>query len=162
MLVNFRNRKIVITMMLLMMIAAGVGLYKRSQTPGIKINCSTILHYDHASPNYVSSLEMTFRLDKDYEGLVVLFGYIDTPTGRQTIARNIQFDYSVKTPGEITVRNMSYIKTLRDNANDEIVKNSFFFVPEGTERQLRLNPLGNAWLLGNPQSPFALCVNKKD
>lgn len=160
--VSLKKGALVTTVTLLMITAAGLLWHKKSQQPGIKINCSTILHYDHASPNYVSSLEMTFRLDKDYEGLVVLSGYFDTPTGRQTIARNIQFDYSVKTPGEITVRNMSYIKTLRDNAHDEIVKNSFFFVPEGTERQLRLNPLSNAWLLGNPQSTFALCVNKKD
>ena len=150
------------TMTLLMMIAAGSVLYKRSQQTGLKLNCSTILHYNHAHPNYTANLEIAFRLDKDYEGLVILSGYIDTPSGRQTIARNIRFDYGVKTPGEIIIRNMSYIKKFRDNAHDEIVKNSFFFTPEGSERLLRLKPLSNAWLLGNPQSPFALCVNNKD
>ena len=145
----------------LIIISAGLLWHKSAQKPGIKVNCSTILHYDHAKPDYISTLELTFRLDSDFEGLVVLSGSIDTATGRQTVSRNIMFDYDIKVPGEIIVRNMSYIKTSRDNADDEIIKQSFFFVPEGTERQLRLSPLGNAWLLGNPQSPFVLCVNQK-
>ncbi|ECL2126665.1 hypothetical protein FSE01_22235 [Salmonella enterica subsp. enterica] len=146
---------------LLLIISAGLLWHKSVQRPGMKINCSTILHYDHVDPDHVSSLEMTFRLDRDYEGLAVLSGRIETAAGRQIISRNITFDYDVKVPGEIVVRNMNYIKTLRDNADDDIFTRSFFFVSEGTERQLRLNPLGNAWLLGNQQSPFALCVNKK-
>ncbi|MGP6457664.1 hypothetical protein ACTZGH_23410 [Enterobacter ludwigii] len=57
--------------------------------------------------------------------------------------------------------NIRHIKTARDTADDEIIKKSFFFVPEDTGRQLRLSPLGNARLLGNLQSPFTLCVNQK-
>ncbi|HBW2765519.1 TPA: hypothetical protein MEW02_003464 [Klebsiella pneumoniae] len=146
----------------LIMIPAGLLWYKSSQRSGMKVNCSTILHYDHAKPDYISTLELTFRLDSDFEGLVVLSGNIDAAGGRQTVSRNITFDYDVKFPGEINVRNMRYIKTSRDNADDEILMKSFFFVPEGTERQLRVSPLGNAWLLGNPQSPFALCVSQKN
>lgn len=146
----------------LIMIPAGLLWHKSTQRPGMKVNCSTILHYDHAKPDYISTLELTFRLDSDFEGLVVLSGSIDTTTGRQTVSRNITFDYDVKAPGEIVVSNMRHIKTARDTADDEIIKKNFFFVPEGTERQLRLSPLGNAWLLGNPQSPFALCVNQKN
>lgn len=88
---------------------------------------------------------------------VVLDLFARKPAG----SRNITFDYDIKTPGEIVVSNMHHIKTARGNAADEIIKKSFFFVHEDTGRQLRLSPLGNAWLLGNPQSPFALCVNQK-
>lgn len=152
---------IILTITALLLIAAALLWHKSTQRTGMDINCSTILHYDHARPDYISSLEMTFRLARDYEGLVMLSGHIDTATGRQIVSRNITFDYAVKVPGEIVVSNMHYIKTNRDTAQDDILSQSFFFVPEGTERQLRLSPLSNAWLLGNPQSPFALCVNKK-
>lgn len=145
----------------LIIISAGLLWHKSTQKPGMEINCSAILHYDHVDPDYVSALEMTFRLDSDYEGLVVLSGSIATATGKQTVSRNITFDYNVKVPGEIIIRNMKYIKTFRDTAQDDILTRGFFYVPDGTERQLRLNPLGNAWLLGNQQSPFALCINKK-
>lgn len=43
-------------------------------------------------PYYISTLELTFRLECDFEGLVVLSGIIDTATGRQTVPRNITFD----------------------------------------------------------------------
>ncbi|WKW40319.1 hypothetical protein [Enterobacter mori] len=158
---GFKNKWIVLIISGLIIVTAGLVWLKRSQKPGLKINCSTILHYDHAKPDYISTLELTFRLDSDFDGLVVLSGSIDTATGRQTVSRNITFDYDIKTPGEIVVSNMRHIKTARDTADDEIIKKSFFFVHEDTGRQLRLNPLGNAWLLGNPQSPFALCVNQK-
>lgn len=159
---RFKKKWTVIVFTLLVVISTGLFWYKSFQTPGMKINCSTILHYDHANPDYVTTIEITFRLDRDYGGLVVLSGNIDTAAGRQNISRNIIFDYDVKELGEIIISNMSYIKTHRDNADDDILMKNFFFVPEDTERQLRLSSLRNAWLLGNPQSPFALCVNKKD
>lgn len=158
---EFKKKWIAVIISGLLIIITGLMLYKRLQQPGLNINCSTILHYDHSNPDYISTLELTFRLDSDFEGLVVLSGNIDTATGRQTVSRNITFDYNIKAPGEIVVRDMRHIKTARDTADDEIIKKSFFFVPEGTERQLRLSTSGNAWLLGNPQSPFALCVNQK-
>lgn len=158
-----KSKKVWIIMIISSLIlSVGLLWLKSTQRPGMKINCSTILHYDHMGPDYVSTLEMTFRLDSDYEGLVVLSGTIEAAGDRQAVSRNITFDYDVKTPGEIIVKNMGYIKTLRDTARDDILTQSFFYVPEGTGRQLRLSPQGNAWLLGNPQSPFALCVNKKN
>lgn len=159
---GFKKKWITLLISGLIIITAGLTWLKRSQKPGLTINCSTILHYDHANPDYISTLELTFRLDSDFEGLVVLSGSIETASGKQTVSRNIMFDYDIKTPGEIVVSNMRHIKTARDTANDEIIEKSFFFVPEGTERQLRLSSTANAWLLGNPQSPFALCVNKKN
>ncbi|HHA2302550.1 hypothetical protein I4P06_21370 [Enterobacter asburiae] len=158
---EFKKKWVAVVTFGLFIISTGIMLYKRLQQPGLNINCSTILHYDHSNPDYISTLELTFRLDSDFEGLVVLSGNINTATGRQTVSRNITFDYNIKAPGEIVVSDMRHIKTARDTADDEIIKKSFFFVPEGTERQLRLSPSGNAWLLGNPQSPFALCVNQK-
>lgn len=158
---GFKKKWIASITFLLISIIAGLMWHKRTQGPGLTINCSTILHYDHAKPDYISTLELTFRLESDFEGLVVLSGSIDTAKGRQTVSRNITFDYDIKAPGEIVVSNMRHIKTARDTAADAIIEKSFFFVPEGTERQLRLSSSGNAWLLGNPQSPFALCVNQK-
>lgn len=158
---GFKKKWITLLISGLIIITAGLTWLKRSQKPGLTINCSTILHYDHAKPDYISTLELTFRLESDFEGLVVLSGSIDTARGRQTVSRNITFDYDIKTPGEIVVSNMRHIKTARDTADDEIIKKSFFFVPDNSERQLRLNATANAWLLGNPQSPFALCVNQK-
>lgn len=143
-------------------VAVGLLWLKSIQRPGMNINCSTILHYDHAAPDYVSTLEFTFRLERDYEGLVLLSGIINVSSDKQIVSRNIAFNYDIKTPGEILVRNTRYIKTSRDTASDDIINRSFLYVPEGTERQLKLSPLGNAWLLGNPQSPFALCVNRKN
>lgn len=155
-----RTHVLIITIML--MVSAILLWHKSTRDSGVEINCSTILRYNHANPDYVSTLEMIFRLDRDYEGLVMLSGNIETATGRQTVSRNITFDYAVKVPGEIILSKMNYIKTIRDTAQDDIITRSFFFVPEGSERQLRVNPLGNAWLLGNPQSPFAICVNKRN
>lgn len=155
------NKKSVIPLLVLLLISSGCLLwFKGLQKPGLEINCATILHYDHADPDFLTTLELTFRLDRDYEGLVILSGIIKTRTGEQAISRNIMFDYAIKTPGEIVVQNMKYVKTQRDTADDEYLMKGFFYVPEGAKRQLRLNPLNNAWLIGNPQSPVALCVNK--
>ncbi|WP_210454250.1 hypothetical protein [Pantoea ananatis] len=158
---EFKKKWIALITSGLIIMTAGLVWLKHSQKPGLKINCSTIIHYDHAKPDHISTLEFTFRLESDFEGLVVLSGNIDTATGRQTVSRNITFDYDIKTPGEIVVSNMRHIKTARDTADDEIIKKSFFIVPDNSERQLRLNATANAWLLGNPLSPFALCVNQK-
>lgn len=158
---GFKKKWIAVVTFGLIIISAGLLWLKHAHKSGLNINCSTILHFDHANPDFISTLELTFRLDSDFEGLVVLSGNIDTATGRQTVSRHITFDYDIKVPGEIVVSNMRHIKTTRDTAADEIIENGFFFVPEGTERQLRLSSTANAWLLGNPQSPFALCVNQK-
>lgn len=152
---------LILIILVLMMTSAVLLWHKNGQQPGMNINCSTIILYQDTTEPVHSALEMTLRLNSDYEGLVVLSGSVETATGKQTVSRNITFDYAVKIPGEILVQNMRYIKTPRDTAYDDIFTKNFFFVPENTERQLRINSLNNAWLLGNPQSPFALCVNKK-
>lgn len=150
----------VLAFLFLLFLSAAMLWRKWFYTTGMEIHCATTLHYDHAEPDFIATLEMNFRLDKNYEGLVILSGVIETKTGEQIIARNITFDYDVKKQGEVNVRNMVYKKMRRDTANDDYWATSFFYVPEGTSRQLQLTYIGNAWLIGNQYSPVALCVNK--
>ncbi|QMG42118.1 hypothetical protein HVY60_16720 [Citrobacter freundii] len=136
-------------------------IFNRYQTPGLDINCATIIHYDHLDPIFISTIEMNFRLGKDHNGKVILSGNIKTGSNVQTISRMAVFDYEITSPNEISIYNVEYIKNARDTANDELFRNSFFYAQKGTSRQMHLSPSGNAWLIGNLQSPFALCVNKE-
>ncbi|HHF0155408.1 TPA: hypothetical protein ACPHTL_003974, partial [Enterobacter roggenkampii] len=101
-----------------------------------------------------------FRLDKNHDGQAVLSGNIQSARGVNVISRTILFSYEMNRPGEIALTDTRYVKNPRDTADDDSFKSSFFYVPEGTVRQLKIEPTGNGWLIGNLQSPFALCVNR--
>lgn len=135
-------------------------MHMRQQQNGMSVNCSTIISYNHKVPDFIASLDMIFRLDKNSHGQVILSGNMHSERGVETISRTILFNYEVNRPGEISVKDMHYAKNPRDTASDESFINGFFYVPEGTTRLLRINPLVNGWLIENMQSPFALCVNR--
>jgi hypothetical protein len=132
----------------------------RQHQHSMNVNCSTILRYKHQNPDFIATLEMILRLDSNFRGQVFLSGHMYSERGTENVSRTILFDYEVNRPGEISVKNMHYVKNPRDTARDESFRHGFFYVPEGASRELGLNPLGNAWLIDNLQSPFALCVNK--
>lgn len=151
-----------IALLLLVVLALSVWFYvhKRQNQNYLKVNCSTILRYNHYEPDFVATLEFVFRLDKNHEGQAVLSGNIQSARGVHVISRTILFSYEMNRPGEIALTNTRYVKNPRDTADDDSFKSSFFYVPEGTVRQLKIEPTGNGWLIGNLQSPFALCVNR--
>jgi hypothetical protein len=152
-----------IAILLLTVLALSVWFYvhKRQNQNYLKVNCSTILRYNHQEPDFVATLDMVFRLDENHDGQAVLSGNIRSETGAQVISRTILFNYEMDRPGEISIMDTRYVKTHRDTADEESFKNSFFYVPDGTARQLRVEPSSNGWLIGNLQSPFALCVNRE-
>lgn len=127
----------------------------------LNVNCSTIVRYKHHEPDFISTLEFVFRLDKNHDGQTVLSGNIHSDIGLKNISRTVLFSYEMNSPGEISIMDTRYVKTRRDTADKESFKSSFFYVPDGTVRQLRVEPSNNGWLLGNLQSPFALCVNRE-
>lgn len=99
-------------------------------------------------------------MDKNYDGHAVLSGNIQSDRSVNVISSTILFSYEMNRPGEISLTDTRYVKNPRDTADDESFKSSFFYVPEGTVRQLKIEPASNGWLIGNLQSPFALCVNR--
>ncbi|EOX7394782.1 hypothetical protein ACOMQ0_003538 [Enterobacter quasiroggenkampii] len=151
-----------IALLLLVVLTLSVWFYvhKRQNQNYLKVNCSTILRYNHYEPDFVATLEFVFRLDKNHEGQAVLSGNIQSARGVHVISRTILFSYEMNRPGEIALTDTRYVKNPRDTADDDSFKSSFFYVPEGTVRQLKIEPAGNGWLIGNLQSPFALCVNR--
>ena len=151
-----------IALLLLVVLTLSVWFYvhKRQNQNYLKVNCSTILRYNHYEPDFVATLEFVFRLDKNHEGQAVLSGNIQSARGVNVISRTILFSYEMNRPGEIALTDTRYVKNPRDTADDDSFKSSFFYVPEGTVRQLKIEPTGNGWLIGNLQSPFALCVNR--
>ncbi|MFW7205856.1 hypothetical protein ACMGGQ_08690 [Enterobacter sp. BNK-13] len=160
---NAINKKTGIpAVILLLILAFSVWFYvhMRHKQSALSINCSTILRYNHYEPDFIATLEFVFRLDKNHEGQAVLSGNIQSDKGVHVISRTILFSYEVNRPGEIALTDTRYVKNLRDTADDDSFKSSFFYVPEGTVRQLKIEPAGNGWLIGNLQSPFALCVNR--
>ena len=150
-----------IALLLLVVLTLSVWFYvhKRQNQNYLKVNCSTILRYNHYEPDFVATLEFIFRLDKNHDGQAVLSGNIQSARGVNVISRTILFSYEMNRPGEIAITDTRYVKNPRDTADDDSFKSSFFYVPEGTVRQLKIEPTGNGWLIGNLQSPFALCVN---
>ncbi|MBB1200221.1 hypothetical protein EGM70_07940 [Enterobacteriaceae bacterium 89] len=148
-----------VTLMAMLILSLAIFVYHRFRTPGHDVNCSTILHYDHRDPDFVSTVEMNLRLKEDRSGFVVLSGNVHSENEASVVSRRVEFDYEITSPGEISIRNLNYVKNRRDTTSDDFFKKSFFFTQQGTHRQMRLSPYGNAWLMGNPQSPFALCVN---
>ena len=149
-----------VSLLLVMASSIGFYMYMLKRQNGMDVDCNTIIRYNHLNPDFTDTLNLVFRLDKQFSGQVVLSGYINSEGGPETVSRMIHFGYEVNRPGEISVSNMRYVKKSQDTASDEIFRHGFFYVPEGTVRQLRINPLLNGWLIENLQSPFALCVNK--
>jgi len=151
-----------IALLLLVVLTLSVWFYvhKRQNQNYLKVNCSTILRYNHYEPDFVATLEFIFRLDKNHDGQAVLSGNIQSARGVNVISRTILFSYEMNRPGEFALTDTRYVKNPRDTADDDSFKSSFFYVPEGTVRQLKIEPTGNGWLIGNLQSPFALCVNR--
>ncbi|MGI3450938.1 hypothetical protein C3433_12070 [Citrobacter freundii] len=151
-----------ITLLLLLVLALSVWFYvhKRQNQNYLKVNCSTILRYNHQDPDFVAALDLVFRLDENHDGQAVLSGNIHSEKGAAIISRTVLFSYEMNRPGEISIMNTRYVKNPRDTADEESFKSSFFYVPEGTVRQLTVERSNNGWLLGNLQSPFALCVNR--
>ncbi|WP_414455123.1 hypothetical protein [Enterobacter quasiroggenkampii] len=151
-----------IALLLLVVLTLSVWFYvhKRQNQNYLKVNCSTILRYNHHEPDFIATLEFVFRLDINHDGQAVLSGNIQSDKGVHVISRTILFSYEMNRPGEIALTDTRYVKNPRDTADDDSFKSSFFYVPEGTVRQLKIEPAGNGWLIGNLQSPFALCVNR--
>lgn len=161
---NAINKKTgILAVILLVVLALSVWFYvhMHQKQSALNVNCSTIVRYNHNEPDFIATLEFVFRLDKNHDGQAVLSGNIRSDRGVHVISRTILFSYEMNRPGEISLTNTRYIKNPRDTADDESFKSSFFYVPEGTVRQLSLEPSGNGWLIGNLQSPFALCVSKR-
>ena len=155
-------RSICAAVSLLLVMASSIVfyIYKLERQNGIDIDCTTMIRYNHLNPEFNATLNLIFRLDKQLSGQVMLSGNINSGDRAEIVSRTIHFSYEVNRPGEISVKHMYYVKKPRDTASDETFRHGFFYVPEGTVRQLRINPLLNGWLIENLQSPFALCVNK--
>lgn len=153
-----------ITILLLLVLALSVWFYvhKRQNQNYLKVNCSTILRYNHQDPEFVATLDLVFRLNENHDGQAVLSGNIHSDKGAKVISRTVLFNYEMNRPGEISIMDTRYVKNPRDTADEESFRSSFFYVPEGTVRQLIVERSNNGWLLGNLQSPFALCVNRAD
>lgn len=100
------------------------------------------------------------RLDKNHDGQAVLSGNIQSDRGVCIISRTILFSHEMNRPDEISLIDTRYVKNPRDIADGESFKSSFLYIPEGTVRQLKIKPTSNGWLIGNLQSPYALCVNR--
>ncbi|MDE4079273.1 MULTISPECIES: hypothetical protein [Enterobacter cloacae complex] len=161
---NALNKKTgLIAILLLVVLVLSVWFYvhKRQNQNFLKVNCSTILRYNHQDPDFVATLDLVFRLDENHDGQAVLSGNIHSDKGSNIISRTVLFSYEMNRPGEISIMDTRYVKTHRDTADEESFKSSFFYVPDGTVRQLRVEPSNNGWLIGNLQSPFALCVNRE-
>ena len=151
-----------VSLLLVMASSIGFYMYMLKRQNGMDVDCNTIIRYNHLNPDFTATLNLVFRLDKQFAGQVVLSGYINSEGSPETVvSRTIHFGYEVNRLGEISVKNVHYVKKSQDTTSDEIFRQGFFYVPEGTVRQLRINPLLNGWLIENLQSPFALCVNKE-
>lgn len=157
------NKKTVITsiiLLALLVLSALFFLHMRQKQGALNVNCSSIIQYHHQSPDFTASLEFILRLEKNLDGYAVLSGNLHSGRSVQVISRTVHFSYEVNRPDEIEIANMHYVKNTRDTADDDTFRYSFFYVAEGGTRQLRINPSRNGWLIGNPLSSFALCINR--
>lgn len=160
---NAINKKTgMLAVILIVILALSVWFYvhMHQKQSALNVNCSTIVRYNHHEPDFIATLEFVFRLDINHNGQAVLSGNIQSDKGVNVISRTILFSYEMNRPGEISLTDTRYVKNPRDTADEESFKSSFFYVPEGTVRQLKIEPTNNGWLIGNLQSPFALCVNR--
>ncbi|EQA6227443.1 hypothetical protein ACX5CW_004108 [Enterobacter ludwigii] len=158
--ISKKNGTVAIILIVLLTLSAWFFLHMRQKQAAMNVNCSSIIQYNHQAPDFTASLEFVFRLEENLDGYTVLSGNIHSARGTHVISRTVHFSYVMNRPGEIEISDMRYIKNPRDTADDESFRRSFFYVPEGAVRQLRINPSRNGWLIGNLQSPFALCVSR--
>ncbi|MCX2867733.1 hypothetical protein ORL23_09585 [Kluyvera cryocrescens] len=136
-------------------------IFSRHPYDGMTVNCSTILSLAHKNPDVSSVVDLTLRLHSNHTGQVALSGSIKQDNTTRTISRAVHFDYEIKNPGELLIENMRYEKNQKDSATDDDFKMNFFYVPDGKQRLIKINPLQNAYLIENPHSPVFLCVNKE-
>lgn len=136
-------------------------IYFHQQKSGLDVYCSTFLHFDNGEPAFIASADISFRLQPDHTGNVALYGHFHDEKGLYVIARTVSFNYRIINPGEIALSDMTYIKNPRDSTTDAIFKNYFFYVPEGTERIIRLRPSRNGYVVENEHSPVFMCLNKQ-
>jgi hypothetical protein len=132
----------------------------RQKQGSLNVNCSSLIRYNHKAPDFTATLDFVFRLEKNLVGYAVLSGNVHSSQGVNVISRTIHFNYAMSRSDEIEIADMHYVKNARDTVGDEVFRSTFFYVPEGTTRQLRIKPLRNGWLIGNLQSPFVLCVSR--
>ncbi len=158
--ISKKRRTAAVILLAFLALSAWFFLHMHQKQAGLNVNCSSIIRYNHQAPDFTASLEFVFRLEKNLNGYAVLSGNIHSARGTHVISRTVHFSYVVSRPDEIEISDMRYIKNPRDTADDESFRRSFFYVPEGAMRQLRISPSRNGWLLGNIQSPFALCVRR--
>lgn len=134
-------------------------LHMRQKQSALNVNCSSIIQYNHQAPDFTATLELVLRLEENLDGDAVLSGNIHSAAGTHVVSRTGHFSYVMNSSVEIEISNMRYVKNARDTSDDESFRRSFFYVPEGAVRQLRIYPSRNGWLIGNLQPPFALCIN---
>jgi hypothetical protein len=158
--VNKRTRTVIVVLLIILVLSACFYGYMRQKQGALNVRCSSHMQYHHQSPAFSATVEFIFRLEEDHDGYAILSGNIHSARDIQVISRTVHFNYVMKRPGEIEISDMRYAKSPRDTADDDSFRYSFFYVPEGDVRHLRIGPLRNGWLIGNPQSPFALCLNK--
>ena len=158
--INKKTGMLAVILIVILAFSVWFYVHMHQKQSALNVNCSTIVRYNHHEPDFIATLEFVFRLDKNHDGQAVLSGNIQSDRGVNVISRTILFSYEMNRPGEISLTDTRYVKNPRDTADDESFKSSFFYVPEGTVRQLKIEPTNNGWLIGNLQSPFALCVNR--
>ncbi|MFA1017586.1 hypothetical protein AB8780_07985 [Enterobacter sp. SAT-E-asb] len=158
--INKKTGISIIILLVVLTISVWFYVHMRHKQSALNVNCSTILRYNRHEPDFIATLEFVFRLNKNNDGQAILSGNIQSDRGVHVVSRTILFKYEMSRPGEIALTDTRYVKNLRDTADDESFKSSFFYVPKGTVRQLKIEPSSNGWLIGNIQSPFALCVNR--
>lgn len=124
------------------------------------INCSSVLSFEHEKPDITQSFDITFQLLKNNKGVVNLFGRGKHSGGENIISRTIEFDYTEKAKGTLTLKNMKYSKNIRDTMSDDLFRSFFFFVPQGASRQININRINNAVLISNLNSPVFICVDR--
>lgn len=134
--------------------------HKHKIVNSLNINCSSVFELTHIKPDFEVKSVMSVVLTNDEKGQVDISGVIKTPEGVQHISRSIHFDYELRTPEEIALWDMKYIKNSRDTAKDEIFKNYLFYIQSGNERFMKIRPFNNGYLIENRHSPVFMCVNK--
>lgn len=105
-------RSICAAVSLLLVMASSIVfyIYKLDRQNGMDIDCSTSIRYNHLNPEFNATLNLIFRLDKQFSGQVMLSGNINSGDRAEIVSRTIHFSYEVNRPGEISVKHMYYVK----------------------------------------------------
>lgn len=143
-----------------MVLSIWILLFLQQQKSGLDLYCSTFLHFDNEKPSFAASVDISFRLQPDHSGNVAINGNLKGEGVLNVIARTVSFNYRIINNDEIALSDMNYVKNTRDNTNDTLFRKYFFYVPEGTERVIRLRASRNGYLIENEQSPVFMCLNK--